>query len=187
MTNKKRERRKSRNVATIEYKEEVTRIDVDKFKKLVITAVLALAIGVSALTGVTVKGVDNLKNQMQVNDYLSQYSTIVSSNTHRTDDNQHYWYDTYDIEKEVSNDPETFEEELYAVYNKIGYNDENKMKHMNEIMRHTGNYSDFDDYLTQKGFVDENGEPSRENYEEYMDSYILAKSNMEKVEESRKK
>jgi len=186
MENYERARRKSRNVARVEYKQEVFRIDVDKLKKLIAVSALTLTVLVSSLTGLAVKGVNDLQETVKVNDYLSQYSHIVSENTHRTNDGQHYWYDTYDIEKEVSNDPETFKEELYAVYNRIGYNDENKIDHMNKIVNHTGNYSDFNDYLVQNGFVDENGEPSRENYEEYMDAYILAKVNMEEVE-SRKK
>ena len=173
MSNYERARRKSRNVARVEYKQEVFRVDLDKLKKLITVSALALTVLVSSLTGVAVKGVNNLQDQAQINEYLSQYSSIVSENTHRTDDGQHYWYDTYDIEKEVSNNPETFSEELYAVYNKIGYNDENKIDHMNKIVNHTGNYSDFDDYLTKNGFVNEDGSPSRENYEDYSDQYIL--------------
>ena len=44
-----------------------------------------------------------------------------------------------------------------------------------------------DDYLIQHDHVDEEGQPSREEYEEYMDASILSKVIMAKAEEGRKK
>ena len=181
-----RARRKSYNVAAVEYKQEKFRVDVDKLKKLVAGAAISIALVASILTGVVVKGVDSLQDQMTINEYLSQYSSIVNENTHRTENGKYYWYDTPRMAKEIANNPETLEEELYATYKRIGYNYANKIDQISDVVNCMG-YKDFDDYLIQHGHVDEEGQPSRDGYEEYMDASILSKAMMAKAEEGRKK
>ena len=165
-------RRRSRDVMVVEYKKERCKIDVNKLKKLFIAAGLTLVIASSALTAFITHSVDSIKDKITINEYLSQYSTILSDNTHRTQDNEHFYYDHYEIGKEISDDAETFDEELYAVYTNMSYRDSN----IDQIVRATGEYSSLDEYLVANKFVDENGNPSEEKYKAVMDTQILAKA-----------
>lgn len=80
--------------------------------------------------------------------------------THRTDDNEGYWYDyrgiagSYDIATD-------FDEFIYGIYRHIGWNQNSRVDCMDEIFTQlnfqgvTG-YDDFTDYLRGKGYTEYN-------------------------------
>lgn len=165
-------KRRSRDVMVVEYKKERFKIDVNKLKKLFAAAGIMLVIASSILSSVITNRISDAKDQMKINEYLSQYHSILASNTHRTQDNEHFYYDHYSIGREIASDEDTFDEELYAVYSSMSYRDSN----IDQIVFATGDYKNLDEYLTKNGFVDEAGNPSKEKYENVMDTQILAKA-----------
>lgn len=195
MTRYEQAYKKSCTSSKVNYKKDRMVIDKTKFKKFLITASLVIACASSALTGVVINTIDTIKDNQIVSEYIEPYYAIVSNNTHRTVDNQNYWYDVSDIADELLSDKEAFNEKFYAVYQRIGYNDSNKIKHLDQILsivdgrlsmnpepydKFVG-YDSFNDFLIANSFVDKEGKPSREAYEKHMNEYIIAKATMEKL------
>ena len=188
VNNYERAKRKSVKVAAIEYNGERFKIDLDKLKKLLIAGTAAVTMTVTILTASVTNALNTVRDNMEVDEHLSQYRDIIVENTHRTSDNQHYWYDVDGIGREVAEDLNTAEDKLFAVYKDIGYNEANRDKHMDQVIDYLGEeYKTFDDYLKLKGFVDEKGNPSREVYEEYNTKRIAAELAKEKAELVKKK
>lgn len=71
---------------------------------------------------------------------------------------------------------------LFGFYHSI---DMQKQSNLNEIVtRMDGNYDSWNDYLTKKGFVDKNGEPSNKVYRETMEQRILMDQELGKMEKN---
>lgn len=189
------------DIALVDYHGKRYKVCVPKAKKVLVTAITVIALisatlGYAISSGVNGLGDENDKAKV-VSSALSDYRDIVYSETHRTQDNQGYWYDTYDIAQKVLNSEDT-NLALYAVYDNIGYNYANKIKHMDLVlqdMEHiaTSNpekysgiscYSNFDSFLTGMGCIDGDGKPSTEVYEDKMDAYAYAIGLKEKSEEA---
>lgn len=183
----------SRNpdIAKVEYKGERYRINAKRLKVAVVTAFLATAIACTALGYGLSKGIDHLEDEYDVYQEISSYAHIVHDNTHRTSDNQGYWYDTLDMGDDILK-KEDKAVALYAAYEKMTCGTyENKMKHMDQIIDRMRNvvehyqetypgiktYSNFTDYLIQNECIDKDGNPSFKVYEEKMKDYILNKDN----------
>ena len=99
----------------------------------------------------------------ETNDYAMR---LVNSNTHRTADNQGYYYDEEKIAEGLLKDPTMFDANVYGVYGHIGYNQSNRMEEMNQVMHWVSwlnkdenlvTYDNFEEYYRQKGFVDKEG------------------------------
>ena len=189
------------DIALVDYHGERYKVSVPKVKKVLFT-VIAIIMLMSATLGYAISsGVNGLGDEIDkanvVSSALSDYRWIVSSETHRTQDNQGYWYDTYDIAQKVLESEDT-DLALYAVYDNIGYNYANKIKHMDLVLQDmkdiaTANpekysgiscYSNFDSFLTGMGCVDGDGKPSTEVYEDKMDAYAYAIGLKQKSEEA---
>lgn len=151
-------------------------------------------IGILVVGGL-VYGSSTAINKMQeygiVNEELSQYSTIVNQNTHRTDDNQHYFYDTSDIASEISDIKEDdIDKAIFGVYSNIGYNDENKIEQMNNIMNSVNfskqeeakGFDNFNDYVVSKGFVDKDGKADYDAYTNAMAKMIVDEHNINELQ-----
>jgi len=122
----------------------------------------------------------------------SSYSQLVGKETHRTDDNQHYFYDTYDIASELANDQKNIDKGLYGVYTNIGYNKANKIEQMNDVISSVDfqknaeevaqKFSNFNDYVVSKGFVDKDGKADYNAYEEAMTKMIVNEHNVKEMQ-----
>lgn len=59
--------------------------------------------------------------------------TAVSAETHRTQDNQGYWYDYYDIASDFDAETMDFDSFVYGSYKNIGWNVDSRLSCMDEL------------------------------------------------------
>lgn len=84
---------------------------------------------------------------------------VVNVETHRTDDNQNFWYDYWDIAARYD-DSYDFDSWVYGVYDNVGWNQESKIDCMNEVFQRLAanditEYSSFVEYCEAKGLCKE--------------------------------
>ena len=89
-------------------------------------------------------------------------------NTHRTQDNQNYWYDYYEISKGIKDAPNQ-DEAIFYCYENIG------SLQTGRVIDYVG-YDTFTDYVNSKGF------DSIEEYEDFMRKEVSLRN--ETVQES---
>ena len=98
--------------------------DNKKAAKIALGSLLAITVA----AGITYGSV-RLIDEISIYRSLEPYRSIVTENTYRTEDNQGYWYDTSRIAEGILNQ-EDVTLAVYGVYNKIGYNQGNKLLQM---------------------------------------------------------
>lgn len=135
---------------------------------------------------------ENLSESKIVREETSSYSQLVNKETHRTDDNQHYFYDTYDIASELTSDQENIDKGIYGVYMNIGYNEGNKIEQMNDVISSVDfqkkaeetaqKFNNFNDYVVSKGFVDKDGKADYNAYEAAMTNMIVNEHNANEMQ-----
>ena len=126
-------------------------------------------------------------------DYEAGYK-IVSVETHRTQDNQNYWYDYWDIAGgyDYSYD---FDSWVYGVYDNVGWNQESKIDCMNEVFdkleaNGVTEYSSFVEYCESKGLCKEKDGKlvvDAKAYREFVKDYMLKlnSGSLEEVEDKK--
>lgn len=135
---------------------------------------------------------ENASEANIVREETSSYSQLVNNETHRTNDNEHYFYDTYDIASELTSDQANIDKGIYGVYTNIGYNDTNKIEQMNQVISSVGfqtnaeevaqKFSNFNDYVVSKGFTDKEGKADYNAYEEAMTKMIVNEHNVSEMQ-----
>ncbi len=135
---------------------------------------------------------ENLSESKIVREETSSYSQLVNKETHRTDDNQHYFYDTYDIASELTSDQDNIDKGIYGVYMNIGYNEGNKIEQMNDVISSVDfqkkaeeaaqKFNSFNDYVVSKGFVDKDGKADYNAYEAAMTNMIVNEHNANEMQ-----
>ena len=152
---------------------------------IAVLATSALVYGGHALS-------ENLSESKIVREETSSYSQLVNNETHRTNDNEHYFYDTYDIASELTNDQENIDKGIYGVYMNIGYNEGNKIEQMNDVISSVNfekiaedtsvKFNNFNDYVISKGFMDKEGKADYNAYEEAMTNMIVNEHNANEMQ-----
>lgn len=112
----------------------------------------ALAAACMIAGGVFVAGVGEVVETFQENvivyEQMSEFrQEAIYPNTHRTMDNQHYWYDYAKIAKELEEDGKDFSSRLYMAYSYMGE------FQVNRVMEYT-DYANVEAYVKAKGFED---------------------------------
>lgn len=135
---------------------------------------------------------ENLSESKIVREETSSYSQLVNKETHRTDDNQHYFYDTYDIASELTSDQDNIDKGIYGVYMNIGYNEGNKIEQMNDVISSVDfqkkaeeaaqKFNSFNDYVVSKGFADKDGKADYNAYEAAMTNMIVNEHNANEMQ-----
>lgn len=133
-------------------KTESIRVSKKAFVKCM-AGCLAAGVIVGGLGAIEVpKVIENFKEKVEITSVLSKYQTdIVSDNTHRTEDKEHYWHDYVSISRELDKDVGTFDEKLFAVYNYVGEDG------VNEVLRHSNvgsEYASVSEYMESKNYSD---------------------------------
>lgn len=122
-------------------------------------ALIGLCIGVALFTSVTLAGVKALATRIGNNIEVAQsinefHREVVYKNTHRTQDYQHYWYDYYEIGKEVKSD-----EDVYKLVQDIGeYQTDKVLATRDDIEDTVQDYIKNRDYKDLKDFNETNYE-----------------------------
>lgn len=145
-------------------------------------AVLAAAALITGSVATTI-WIENIQDNIEVNNYYSNekyYDSIENYQWGKVIDGEYvYGYNQSKL-AEWAAKQENPDLALFSIYKKI---DQNVIWNMNEVISKMGtygenneNYNDFADYLTKKGFVDENGNPSADEYKRIMTERVLAES-----------
>lgn len=137
----------------------VAEIKMDVFKnicKRVLPLTLAVGIG---LGGLGFGVVNNVVSSWDSNSYITEQvhdfrSDYIVPNTHRTQNNEGYWYDYYEISRGIENAPNK-DEAIFYCYENIG------SLQTGRVIDYVG-YDTFTDYVKSKGFE------SIEEYEDFM-------------------
>jgi hypothetical protein len=136
-------RRTRKKTITIEYDKFVKKMKVMIGTTAVVVAILA-GTGPIVVSNAYNKIVDNI----QINELVQDFeSNVIVNETHRTDDNEHFYYDYSDIAKKIEN-MEDFDKAVYLLDQSIGYYQTGK------TLAHT-DYGSFTNYLEEKGYADE--------------------------------
>jgi len=119
---------------------------------------------------------------------------LVFENTHRTDDKQHYFYDTYSIAQGLVAEPENFDKNILGIHDTIGYNKNNKIEQMDKIFGHISvmlkdeqnskikDYKSLEGYCLAKGIVDKDGNADFNALREKLSEQIAMEYQIEKME-----
>lgn len=122
---------------------------------------------------------------------VSDMQDLVNRETNRTSNNEGFYYDTTDIAVGLLEHPLEFDTNLYGVYSEIGYNQVNKIEETNNVVAATYtiangkegcediDYKNFDDYLTKKGYVKEDGSIDYNKYDMDMKNKIIEEHQQE--------
>lgn len=167
-----------------------------RLKTMFIVGSIAAIIATSGVIYGVNKVADMYHTSTVVAQQVGEGRQLVSENTKRTNDNQHYFYETFDIAMKLTEDPKNFDNNLYGVYNAIGYNKANKFEQMEDVVSKVGNivssnkedlginyYKDFTDYLEKKGFVKEDGTVDLKAYEEAIRNQMVKEADIKDLQE----
>ena len=128
-------------------KREVIKVDVEKFKKALISIVVAVSIATAGLIAGGTHVVNTLKESMVVGENIRDFQVeVISPETHRTLDNEHYYYDYDDIARHME-DRGQFDNDVYYLIANIGEFQANR------VMKYT-DYESIENYLSTNGYED---------------------------------
>ena len=125
-------------------------------KEIAITACLVAALASSVVS------MGKALNPDYINDSYNAGHQAVSYETHRTQDDQGYWYDYHDIAARYDESYD-FDSWVYGTYKSVGWNQQSKLSCMDEVFdaledRGITEYDSFLDYCDAKGVcVEKNG------------------------------
>ena len=125
---------------------EIRRDTFNKMCKTVLPLVLAVGVGLGSLgTSIAFKTIDNFDNNRYLGDQVHKFRTeFIAPNTHRTQDNNGYWYDYQEIAKGIAESPNQ-DEAIYFCYENIDSLQTGK------VIDNLG-YDSFMSYIQSKGF-----------------------------------
>lgn len=140
--------------------------------------------------------VEYIRDQRGVNDFYKDsgyYAAIQDTIWDSIDDGGHkYGYNQKDLAGWVSRS-ENPDLALFSIYKAVRQRTDlnTTIWNMNEVTSrvHLGQdgsigYESFQDYLTKKGFVDEDGKPDTDKYEKIMTERVLAEKTVNEVEQN---
>ena len=112
-------------------------------------ALIGLCVGVALFTSISMAGLKALgtriSNNFEVAHEINEFHReVVYKNTHRTQDYQHYWYDYYEIGKEVKSD-----EDVYKLVEDIGEYQTNRVLATRDDIEDT-----VEDYIKNRNYKD---------------------------------
>ena len=115
-----------------------------RLKVLAASVAVVTSVAVSCVPGAVKTVSDNWTVNKMMNSFHAEY---VSPETHRTDNNEHFFYDYGDIARHLEEYGD-FDEAVYLLNRDIGY------YQTGLVLRYTP-YESFTKYLEQKGYKDE--------------------------------
>ena len=141
-----------------------------RLKILAVAVAAATSVAVSCVPGAIKTVSDNWTVNKMMNSFHVEY---VSPETHRTDDNEHYFYDYDDIAQHLEEYGD-FDEAVYLLNRDIGY------YQTGQVLRWTP-YESFTNYLAEKGYKDE------EEFQDDMKKRIILEMELEDMKEELQK
>ena len=90
--------RKSTNGSRTHNKPRVVKVYAERAKAAIIALCCVCIVAASGITAGSINAINNFKENQVISHYSSEYrKEAISHNTHRTYDNQHYYYDHADV------------------------------------------------------------------------------------------
>ena len=145
-------------------------VSKEKLKKTIALTFISGAISTMLLGTAIITSVNNYREYAEetelIEDNIDYIRDLVSRNTYRINGTDFFAYNETAIAEELLENPSELDTNIYALYNRIGYNGKNKIDEMNKIMdimnkiNHNENiqtYSSFYEYADSKQLLDENG------------------------------
>lgn len=155
-------------------KKEIIKISLETYQNNLKKIAIASAITVSLAIAGGMHLVDNIKDSMVINNMAYQFQVdVISPETHRTDNNQFYFYDYNDIADriEAMDNPDLG---YYLFYKNTGTYQTDK------VLQQT-RYGGFEEYLTTHNYEDE------KEFSKTMEKVAIAtnqiQENMENIDE----
>ena len=118
-------------------------------KKKVKLSKVGLCLAVALITTISVNGINAIKTRIGENFEVMQsinefHREVITDNTHRTQDGQHYWYDYYEIGKSIKGD-----EDVYKLVQDIGQYQANRVLETRSDIEDT-----VEDYIKNRNYKD---------------------------------
>lgn len=141
-----------------------------RLKMLAAAVALVTSVAVSCVPG----AIKSVSDSWTVNKLMSDFhQEYVQPETHRTDDNKHFFYDYNDIARHLEEYGD-FDEAVYLLNKDIGY------YQTGHVLRWTP-YESFTNYLEKKGYEDE------EEFQDDMKKQIIMGIELEEMKEELRK
>lgn len=177
---------------------QILRVSKKGIKRLIATSFITGAILTYSLSSAVGAYKEKLDLLYSHDDQLSIYGELVRSETKRTENGEHFYYDIADIASKIVEDPEKYHIALYGVFKNIGWNEGSAINQMDEVVRVSGLYiksfnldlpiySSFKEYLTDRGFANPDGTLDLIRYRATLNGYMDAIKDLEKFEKERGK
>lgn len=173
--------------------EGVKSIDMPPKKRINLKPAIIVLAAAALITGTVAvyNRIDYMNDQKKVNEFYTEngyYSTIQSTSWDKIGEKGYkYGFNQNNLADWV-NESENPDLTLFSIYKGIK---QNTQWNMNEVLSKVRlgqdgsvRYENFKDYLTQKGFVDKEGNPDVEQYEKVMTERVLAEKVINEVEQN---
>ncbi len=148
--NQTQEQAKSREIDYSIGLRDIKNFVLSYMKEITLTAacVAMLVVGANSMEAII--------NPSYTNDSYDSGRYAVSAETHRTQDNQNYWYDYSDIASRFDEERMDFDSYVFGTYETIGWNRESKIDCMDKLfyyfnLQDVTSYDSFVDYCNAKG------------------------------------
>lgn len=156
---------------------------------------VAKVVGTIALVAIMASSavsMHNVFNPDYINDSYDAGYQAVSIETHRTNDNEGYWYDYGDIAERYDEETMDFDSYVYGAYKNVGWNQQSRLDCMESLFRQFNlqgitNYSSFVSYCDAKGVVvEKDGELIVDTgaFSEMMEDYMRELNASQELEEN---
>jgi len=136
------------------------KVKTDAKTKNIFKATAAFIAGVAVVGGLAY-GVSKIEDANLVKETVG-YQSVVE-NTHRTEDNKGYWYDTTAIASDLASSS-NYDDDVYGAYYKVNADGYNVLGTMDDIIAQSSDYPDFTNYLKEHGLVKADGSIDVDKY-----------------------
>lgn len=134
-------------------------------------AIAGVAVATSIILAIAGNAYENFKNPEYANPSYDYGKAMVAAETHRTSDNENYWYDYGDIASGYNEDMD-FDSYVYGVFNNIGWNQQSRLEAMESVfwqleLRELTDYESFVQYCEELGVCYEEDGKTQIDFGEY--------------------
>lgn len=122
-------------------------------KKVYHNRMKALFVAGAITAGVVIGAGSNLvstyQDKLVVGGMVGEFRTnVINKDTHRTDDNEHYWYDYLSIHNKMKENYDNYDEAVYYCEKSIGE------YQTDQVMAYSDEYENYQEFLEKNGYKD---------------------------------
>ena len=145
-------------------------------KKVYHNRMKALFVAGAITAGVVLGAGSNLVSTYQdnlvVGGMVEEFRTnVINKDTHRTDDNEHYWYDYSSIHNKMEENYDNYDEAVYYCEKSIGE------YQTDQVMAYSNEYGGYQEFLEKNGYKD------TKDFEKHIEKRIVLNSELKDKKE----